>query len=753
VWNNLGVWAPFAISAKTSSTGSFQFVNAPAKPSTQYPIGFAALLPSGHLVGLSIDRDNASITVVDRPVHLRVLVTTGGSPVPGARVTVERVYSVWNAQPKPTVIYTGYLDEIGKNFAPITNSRGVAMVGGLPAGGHAAIRVFKPGLVRFTKVLDLPVDRELSVDAPMTKGAIFSGKVLFAGKPVSNVKVTAWVRGKYMYNGFDASTGPDGEYRIEDGASGEAHLDAEPGPLHPNLVARTISDLKLAEGSELDGLNFVLEKGVLVRGQVRTVASSIPVAGASVVVVPEGAGAQNLITDAKGQFAALVPAGSEDIWVSEIGERRISNGPNARVTIDAQHNPVLDLPVDDVLALPAIPHLTGVALDASGNPVSGATVFDIGSPLTALTDDKGRFEFKDPTHPGEQIIATKGDAVTKLATVLSDKASIVLRLDSKSSAVNGIVVGEDGIPIPGVELSIGGTGAIASTVAKTDSQGRYRFEGLVSGLGDFFVWSKKAGYGAATIQPIEVGPAESKSLPPLKIMLADGTIDGKVVDPDGKPAIGVLVSGQSSEVPSVKTDEQGAFHLTQVPRGKFWVIAKRSRSFEAQTLVNTGQTDVVIKLTPPAPATPGAVQQELPGKDAPALKVSAWVDGKPLDIKRLKGKIVVVDFWAVWCAPCVAALPKVQALADGYGKHGVVVLGVHATGTPMAKLRAFVKQKGLTYPIALDSPDATGLGSSAFAYQPKGWPTVYVIAPNGRILVESNDIEDAVKAVEKLVAK
>ena len=77
------------------------------------------------------------------------------------------------------------------------------------------------------------------------------------------------------------------------------------------------------------------------------------------------------------------------------------------------------------------------------------------------------------------------------------------------------------------------------------------------------------------------------------------------------------------------------------------------------------------------------------------------LQGKEWTLKSLKGKVVLVNFWATWCPPCRRELPDLQELSTSFKDKGLVVLGI--TDEDVSKVQPFVTKQGLTYPILLDA--------------------------------------------------
>jgi thiol-disulfide isomerase/thioredoxin len=129
------------------------------------------------------------------------------------------------------------------------------------------------------------------------------------------------------------------------------------------------------------------------------------------------------------------------------------------------------------------------------------------------------------------------------------------------------------------------------------------------------------------------------------------------------------------------------------------------------------------------------------GKPMPELKVS---DPLVKELKRedLKGKIVVLDFWATWCGPCIAAIPKNNELAKKYADQGVIVMGI-CSGRGQEKYQQIVETRGVQYPNVRDPDNKT-----AEAFNVMWFPTYVVIDRKGNVRaigVATDKVEDVVK--------
>jgi len=123
---------------------------------------------------------------------------------------------------------------------------------------------------------------------------------------------------------------------------------------------------------------------------------------------------------------------------------------------------------------------------------------------------------------------------------------------------------------------------------------------------------------------------------------------------------------------------------------------------------------------------PSSVRSPLVGRSAPEFRLPPVGGGAPVTLAGLRGKPVVMNFWATYCVPCLQEHELLQETArDTAGK--VQFLGV-VYDDEEDKVRAFLVREGATYPALLDRD-----GRTAIAYGVAGVPETYFIDPQGRI--------------------
>jgi thiol-disulfide isomerase/thioredoxin len=115
--------------------------------------------------------------------------------------------------------------------------------------------------------------------------------------------------------------------------------------------------------------------------------------------------------------------------------------------------------------------------------------------------------------------------------------------------------------------------------------------------------------------------------------------------------------------------------------------------------------------------------------------ISNWFNSAPLNMAKLRGKVVLVDFWTYGCVNCVNTLPYVTELYAKYKDRGLVVVGVHTPEFAFEKsasnVQAALKRHGISYPVAQDNESQTWN-----AYGNHYWPAQYIIDQSGKIVFQ-----------------
>ena len=134
---------------------------------------------------------------------------------------------------------------------------------------------------------------------------------------------------------------------------------------------------------------------------------------------------------------------------------------------------------------------------------------------------------------------------------------------------------------------------------------------------------------------------------------------------------------------------------------------------------------LVDNFQPPGRAQPP--RKELIGQAAPDF-ILTDMDGQAMKMADLRGKVVLIDFWATWCGPCKKAMPEVQVLHEIYPEQDLVILGINSWERQADQVKPFLEENKITYRILLDSNNEV-IGQ----YGVVGIPTLFLIDKKGTI--------------------
>ena len=116
-------------------------------------------------------------------------------------------------------------------------------------------------------------------------------------------------------------------------------------------------------------------------------------------------------------------------------------------------------------------------------------------------------------------------------------------------------------------------------------------------------------------------------------------------------------------------------------------------------------------------------------KSAPELKLTD-INGKNFKLSDYRGKVVILNFWAVWCPPCQIEVPHLVALYDQYKDKGLVILGIAIASGNVEKIKAKAKELSIDYPV-INEEDCPSIHRNF--QEVRAVPTSYLVNQEGKI--------------------
>jgi thiol-disulfide isomerase/thioredoxin len=132
----------------------------------------------------------------------------------------------------------------------------------------------------------------------------------------------------------------------------------------------------------------------------------------------------------------------------------------------------------------------------------------------------------------------------------------------------------------------------------------------------------------------------------------------------------------------------------------------------------------------------------LVGQAPPDFPADAtWLNSDPLTWESLRGKVVVIDFWADWCGPCRNDLPVLASVYRQRGEQEFVVIGIHTPGSKLGSIQKVMKDFDISYPVCIDVPTDDGAaswGKLFSAYQVSSLPHAFLIGGDGKFVAHGS---------------
>ena len=232
-------------------------------------------------------------------------------------------------------------------------------------------------------------------------------------------------------------------------------------------------------------------------------------------------------------------------------------------------------------------------------------------------------------------------------------------------------------------------------------------------------------------------------------------VRGRIVQSDGKPApAGIRIVAAHGVLATIYYGGIGELKAFGKPGSP---MPQPGEAHPKYTGCGFGPWDVRLTQRLSVPLTNGEeLQLDVPkltrvwevGDPAPDFKAKT-LDGRVIRMSDMKGKVVLLDFWATWCGMCIAELPNLAKIVDDFDKCGdFAIVGVSVDKGP-PELQRFVQRKGIAWPQIWEGP--ADRGAVALEYNVSSTPTTFLIGRDGRIAARDVYGDELRAAIEKLL--
>ncbi|UCE58467.1 MAG: carboxypeptidase regulatory-like domain-containing protein [Phycisphaerales bacterium] len=514
----------------------------------------------------------------------------------------------------------------------------------------------------------------------------------------------------------------------------------------PNF-ADTVRKIHLGDDEYPPFLAEELEGKLHVSGEVRDELTDKPIPGAAV----------NLksmfrdwyaTTDDTGKFTikGVVP-GQGELIVEATGFGR-------------EQVPIENLGADDETVVRLKPErvLKIVVADEFAKPIRGATLEAYDKPRndyrTAVTDEQGVILLRGIHFDAEILTArlthedhVSPDTFNYEIAVPHDKVESTHQLVMRRAGrISGKVTEiPSGKPVSGARVMTGEGHSDLTPRDWADYRGEYTITGVEPG--EATVTVHRSGY-APELKVVSVKAAETTK---LDIKLGEASaLKGLVKTESGKPAAGAFVEttqwrGKTTLGLRALTGSDGRFVIESAPRDRFEIVVYARCSQQVHKVV-TGAAGELIEIILPEPKISSEAKLLKLGDPVPDLTLKTLA-GERIELVKLKGKVVLLDFWATWCGPCIEEIPKLTAVNDRFAAHDDFVLISVSLDGDEKMLRRFLEKRKLDWHHVFG--EEGGARETANRFGVVGLPMVVLIGADGTLVARDLRGDGILTAVTK----
>ncbi|OJW19978.1 MAG: hypothetical protein BGO49_10675 [Planctomycetales bacterium 71-10] len=595
-----------------------------------------------------------------RTVKIRAL-DDDGTPVAGSS------FSLWLLKKEGKQGEVNYGSGLQREVA---GPDGVAVFDWLPRSSKGLLQFWpEGGAIARRRVVVEPDQSE--VVARLVRNVAIRGRVVLPdGSPAVGVKVQADGSGRELDNGRgSAVTAADGRYEMAVPPDEAYAVRVE----EPDWAAAARMDVVVRRGRPVEGVDFHLAQGTVLKGTVTLGQDDRPATGVYVQIQQEGMDAPDDLREPGDRFGHRVrwsTSGKVDDrgrYALRLGPGRYSllePGAMKWVEIEIADQPEL---IHDVhMPRPERGPIAGRVIDSAGRPVADASVefapVDFaGARVLATTDADGRFATERRLLRTFVCAKSPDGSLGALVEIGPDDAELGLVLAPTATAT-GRLLDENGEPVRREKLH----------------------------------WGRRI-------------PCND--------------------DPDGP--------SYNAFAPAVVTDDDGRFTLPSLVVGETYRINIEGENFYPSAGVvqpsRPGPMDVGTLQLGSGSGGDAIFLNVAPkvGAVAPAFEATT-LDDKPLSLGDFAGKYVLLDFWATWCGPCLGEMPHIRAAYDEFGKDGRLAVVSLSLDDAIDAPRKFQEERKLPWTVGW-AKGGIASGPNA-AYGVRAIPALFLIGPDGKVV-------------------